>query len=295
MVTRQLITDRHFDLDAILDGTQDFRWRRWRDHWHSGVLSGNLIHIRQINRGVEYRADSDLDALLRSYFRLEDDIDAIHADIACRDDKVATLVKKYPYLRVLRHPDPWECTVSYICSANNNVARISKIVEKIAEALGRQVDLDGEVRHTFPTPEMVIKAGVGPLTELTLGLDRHSKIIAAAKRIRDGKLDLSYLAQPHVSYSEAKRALMGCYGIGHKIADCITLFGLDKVEAFPRDTWVTRALAGYFPNQKHLVGDKLAMWAQNYFGKYAGYANQLLFQEQRALENRRLGKDAGGN
>ena len=90
MVTRQLITDRHFDLDAILDGTQDFRWRRWRDHWHSGVLSGNVIHIRQINRGVEYRAHSDLDALLRSYFRLEDDIDAIHADIACRDDKVAT-------------------------------------------------------------------------------------------------------------------------------------------------------------------------------------------------------------
>ena len=137
MVTRQLIMDWRFDLDAILDGTQDFRWRAWRDDWHSGVLSGNLIHIRRINRGVEYRADSDLDALLISYFRLDDDIDAIHADIACRDDKVATLVKKYPCLRILRQPDPWECMVSYICSANNNVARISKIVEKIAEALGR--------------------------------------------------------------------------------------------------------------------------------------------------------------
>ena len=148
MVTRRLIVEQHFDLDAILDGTQDFRWRAWRDDWYSGVLGGNLIHIRQINRGVEYRADSDLDALLISYFRLDDDIDAIHADIACRDDKVATLVKKYPYLRILRQPDPWECTVSYICSANNNVARISKIVEKIAEALGRQIDLEGEVRHT---------------------------------------------------------------------------------------------------------------------------------------------------
>ena len=106
MVTRQLIMDRRFDLDAILDGTQDFRWRAWRDDWHSGVLSGSLIHIRQINRGVEYRADSDLDALLISYFRLDDDIDAIHADIACRDDKVAALVKKYPCLRILRQPDP---------------------------------------------------------------------------------------------------------------------------------------------------------------------------------------------
>ena len=158
MVTRRLIVEQHFDLDAILDGTQDFRWRAWRDDWYSGVLSGNLIHIRQINRGVEYRADSDLDALLISYFRLDDDIDVIHADIACRDDKVATLVKKYPYLRILRQPDPWECTVSYICSANNNVARISKIVEKIAEAFGRQIDLDGEVRHTFPTPPSLLRS-----------------------------------------------------------------------------------------------------------------------------------------
>ena len=98
--------------------------------------------------------------------------------------------------------------------------------------MGRQVELDGEVRHTFPTPEMVIKAGVGILTELRPGLDRHSKIIAAADRIRDGKLDLCCLARPHLSYSEAKRALMGCYGIGYKIAGCIALSRLDKVEAF---------------------------------------------------------------
>ena len=89
--------------------------------------------------------------------------------------------------------------------------------------------------------------------------------------------------------------LMGCYGIGHKIAACIALFGLDKVEAFPADTWVKRAVAGYFPNQKQPAGDELVMWAQNYFGKYPGYANQLLFHEQRELENPRREKDRGGN
>ena len=111
MVTRQLIVDRHFDLDAILDGTQDFRWRPWRDHWYSGVLSGNLIHIRQINRDVEYRAEADLETLLRSYFRLDDDICAIHADISARDKKIEKLAKKYPHLRVLRQSDHWECIV----------------------------------------------------------------------------------------------------------------------------------------------------------------------------------------
>ena len=81
-------------------------------------------------------------------------------------------------------------------------------------------------------------------------------------------------------YAEAKRRLMGCYGIGDKIGDCIALFALDKFEAFPVDVWVARATARYFPRQTQPTGDELVMWAQDRFGKYAGYANQLLFHEQ---------------
>ena len=71
----------------MLDWTQDFRWRPWRDGWHSGVLDGNLIHIRQVGAVVEYRAYADLDALLRPYFRLDDDISAAHADFSGHDKK----------------------------------------------------------------------------------------------------------------------------------------------------------------------------------------------------------------
>ena len=276
-MTRQLITDQPFDLDALLNGTQDFRWRPWRDGWHSGVLDGNLVHVRQAARGVEYIAASDLDSLLISYFRLNDDLAAIRDDISRRDDNMARLVQEYPWLRILRQPDPWECTVSYICSATNNISRISMIVEEIATALGRRLELNGEVRHTFPTAEMVLEAGVGPLEELNLGLDRHSKIVAAAERVRDGRLDLRYLARPEVCYAEARRRLMECYGIGNKIADCIALFGLDKTEAFPVDRWVARAVAGYFPCGDQPAGDELAKWARRRFGDNAGYANQLLF------------------
>ena len=180
-MTRHLVVDRTFDLEATLDGTQDFRWRPWRDDWHSGVLDGSLIHVRQIDGRLEYRASSDLDALLRRYFRLDDDIDAARADVSSRDGHVARLAEKHPYLRVLRQPDPWECVVAYICSATNNVSRISKIVEEIAVSLGSPVELDGEVRHTFPTSDMVHEAGVERLASLKLGLKRHDKIVDAAE------------------------------------------------------------------------------------------------------------------
>ena len=287
MVTRRFDIDHPFNLDAVLDGTQDFRWRPWRNGWHSGVLDGHLIHIRQVGEVVEYRANTNLDTLLRSYFRLDDDINAVHSELSARDKNVARLVKKYPHLRVLRQPDPWECTVAYICSAANNVSRISAIVESVAEQLGDRLELNGEVRSAFPTYDMVLEAGVEPLVNLGLGMDRHAKIFAAAQRIRDGRLDLGQLSQADVCYADAKRRLMGCYGIGDKVADCISLFALDKPEAFPVDRWVERAMAHYFPDGEQPEGDDLAMWAQDHFGQHAGYANQLLFHEQRALDTSR--------
>ena len=88
------------------------------------------------------------------------------------------------------------------------------------------------------------------------------------------KLDLLYLAQPQVCYAEAKRRLMGCYGVE------------DKMEAFPVDVWVERAMPYYLPCQEQPIGNELVMWAQNHFGKYAGYANQMLFHERYAASVR---------
>ena len=283
-MTQQLAINQPFDLDAILDGTQDFRWRPWKDDWHSGVLRGNLIHIRQIKGGVEYRAHSDCDDLLTSYFRLDEDMAAVRADLSDRDAKTARLMEKYPHLRVLRQPDPWEGLVAYLCSANNNVARISAMVESVAEKLGDEVELEDETRHAFPTPRQVVAAGEGILDELKLGLDRSSKIVEAAERIGAGELNLAHLSQPAVGYAEAKRCLMDCRGIGDKVADCIALFALDKREAFPVDRWIGRAVARhYFPGQQPASANHLVMWAQERFGKHAGYAGQLLFLEEREL------------
>ena len=287
-MARHLNIGQPFDLNAVLDGTQDFRWRPWKDGWHSGMLAGNLIHMRQVEGCIEYHASSNLDGLLTNYFRLDEDIQEIHADLSAQDATIAKLVKKHRYLRVLRQPDPWECTVSYICSAANSVGRISAIVESIAGTFGHPVQLEGEVRRTFPTPAMLLDAGVERLVQLRLGMDRHLKIIAAAERIRDGRLDLEHLSRPQVCYAEAKRRLMVCYGVGEKIADCIALFALDKTEAFPVDTWVEQAMALYFPCSRELAGEELVIWAQDRFGNYAGHANQLLFHEMWHSGNRRL-------
>ena len=270
-----------FDLAKTLDGSQDFRWQSLGDSWHSGVLNGNLVHLRQNGDTLEYRAHTNLDTLLTSYFRLDKDMDAVYSTLSSLDSNIATLARKHPHLRVLRQPDPWECTVSYLCSANNNVPRIKHMVEGIAQKLGRRLELNGDIRYTFPTPEAVLQAGPEPLQAMRLGLDRHTKIIEAAQRVCMGELDLQRLAQPDTSYVAAKRQLMQCRGIGPKIADSIALFSLNKLEAFPVDTHVKKAAARhFFASQPPPTDRNLVRWAQAYFGVNAGYANQLLFQSQ---------------
>lgn len=300
-----------FNLAAIPKLGQDFRWRKLDDCWYSVVLSGNLIHIRQEGHLLKYKSHSgsNLNDLLSSYFRLDDPIDKIYDCISSRDKKLAKLVEKYhSRVRLLRQ-DPWECTVAYICSPNASVDKIRMNVEAIATRLGRKLELCDDVRHTFPTCQEVLDAGVEALEELSLGFSRTpGNIIAAAKRVCCGDLDFEELTrQPYddvvwqlMEKRSASRKVAN--GIGDKVADCIALFALDETEAFPVDRHIGRALADMYDDCPQLPKNSkggltykqyrdIANWARKRFGKHACYVNQLLFHKQRPRNNQRRGRN----
>lgn len=276
----ELIIDQPFDLRSSLESGQAHRWKK-SDEWYSGVVRGEFIQIRQKGPVVEFQSgpspEATAAAMLRDYFRLDDDLDEIYLDIN-RDDRVAAMVDKYPGLRILR-TEPWECLVAFICSANNNIARIHQLMERMSEEFGRPVTLNGKTRHTFPAPADLAEAGEGELRRLGLGF-RAPYVWEASKAVLDGTLDLPALVQ--MPYAKAKEALMEMKGIGPKIADCIAIFSLEKLEAFPIDVWIRRALAEwYFPDQKTPPDKVMLQWAQGHFGRYGGYAQQYLFHGQR--------------
>ena len=294
-MTRQLQINQPFDLDRSLTMGQAFRWRHLGDGWFSGVLGENLVHIRQTGDGVEYRvggpdgerpaSDKD-DAMLLRYFREDDDVAAIYNEIS-RDAHIAQLVEKYYGMRVLWQ-DPWECTAAYICSANNSILRISRIVDMIATTFGHTLELRGDSQKTFPTADQLLSDDdhLAKLANLKLGLKRDEKIALAARRVANGDLDFCALrGSPYEvvlsSLMEGSRNKSRPNGIGGKIADCIALFSLDKTEAFPIDTHIGKAIhAQYFGHGKPPSNGQIVSWAQGYFGRYAGYAGQFLFLNQ---------------
>ena len=285
--TRRLPLTQPFNLDGTLDlNTQDFRWDSFKDgagmRWHSAVLKGHLTHIRQVNGALEYRSskDADLADLLYSYFCLGEDTAAVHSALSLADETMRELVSRYPDMRVLRQPDPWETTVAFICTATTSIKGTKTRVERIASQVGSPVVLAGNERWSFPSPRTVLDREKC-VQKLRLGLDRESKILGAAARVCGSgspPLDLDALARPDVSYPEARWQLLFSRGIGPKVADCISLFALDKPEAFPVDRWVKDAIKRhYFPDGKLPFGDDLVRWGQERFGRVAGFASQLLF------------------
>ena len=276
----ELAFPQPFDLAATLLGGQAHRWKTDGD-WFSGVLRGNFIKMRQTGDGLEFRSgpapEADLAPLLRDYFRLDDDLLEVY-DRICFDGRVAAMVEQYPGLRILRQ-EPWECLVAYVCSANNSIRQIHNNLENISNAFGNPIHLDGDVRHTFPTPLQLVEAGEQGLRDLKLGF-RSPNVHQVTVRVLEKSLDLDELIS--LPYEDARERLMECRGIGAKIANCILLFSLEKPQAFPVDVWVRRALAEwYFPGQKPPTNPILEQWAHDYFGNYAGYANQYLFHGRR--------------
>ena len=280
----ELAVNQPFDLVSSLESGQAHRWaypKDGDDGWYTGVVRGNLVRIRQTDDRVEFRCGPSEEAAfaprLAEYFRFDDDILKIY-DAINQDERVAAMVRRYPGLRVLR-TEPWECLVAFICSATSNIPRIHQNMESISEAFGSPVSLNGWTRHTFPTPADLAEAGEAELRRLGLGF-RAPYVHLASVAVLEGRLDLDALIK--MPYPEAKAALMERRGIGSKIADCIAVFSLEKLEAFPIDVWVRRALGEwYFPGQKTPPDRVLLEWAQEHFGRYGGYAQQYLFHGRR--------------
>jgi N-glycosylase/DNA lyase len=214
-------------------------------------------------------------------FRLGDDDKMIFSEIS-RDTFMRRLVKAYPGLRLMRQ-EPHQCLFSFVCASNTNIAMIRRMLYNMSRKFGKSVRIDGHEFFTFPLADDIKKSTVEELCACGLGY-RSKAITAAARAIASGQLDLDALKK--ASYAEAKKELLKIYGIGNKIADCVLLFSLEKLDAFPIDVWIARALSSQYNwLYKNKFGDKvtprqyeeLSDSAREYFGRYAGCAQQYLY------------------
>ena len=270
-----------------INSGQAFLWTKKDDYWY-GVDGNTIIRVSQRDTLPEisyFNGDSEKD-----YFRLHQQNATILEDIS-RDPYVAGLVQAYPGLTVLRQ-DPFQCLISFICATNSSIPAIRLALVKITRTFGKAVQVDGLTHFTFPEPEKIAESSVQELKSCGVGY-RASAIKESSVAVSSGQVDLKSLTTG--DYMSAKKELLKLSGVGNKVADCILLFSLDKLEAFPIDVWIARALSLWYPGRVELPrSDKLtpkqyeqvSNRARDLFGKYAGYAQQFLYYHIRNENHR---------
>lgn len=180
----------------------------------------------------------------RHYFDLETDYGEIKAQIPEEDPYLTQAARMGWGIRILRQ-DLWETIVTFIISQQNNIPRIRRCVRSLCERYGReQVNFRGEIYHAFPGPKELAGAKLEELKACNLGY-RARYILESARMAAEGRFSLEELQS--MSYEEAKDTLLKLCGVGVKVAECVCLFALHHIDAFPVDTHIAQALAAHYP------------------------------------------------
>jgi N-glycosylase/DNA lyase len=272
-----------FNIDFTLRCGQVFRWQKEFNTWR-GIINESLIEITQRHNNLTFDLyPTTKPTVIQRYFRLDDDLPCIIHSIN-KDSNIGKALTQLQGLRLIRQ-DPWECVISFICATFANIPRIKSMIYNLCRAFGHRITNKRYTDYLFPSPRKLASASISQLLACNLGY-RARYVKAAAEHILKGKICLQHLQS--MPYPEAKQELLHIEGVGQKVADCILLFSLDKLNAFPVDRWIHRILVTQyqrFLSTKHVDQrsltprryKELSAFGQSYFGDYAGYAQEYLY------------------
>lgn len=286
---------KDFNTDHIFDCGQCFRWSRQDDGSYTGIAMGKPVNVslkeapegegrRRLDLIIDNCSAEDFEKIWRSYLDLDRDYGAIKATLAESDEVMAKAISGGEGIRILKQ-ELWETMVSFIISQNNNIPRIKGCIENLSRLFGESAGEYGGVEYyNVPSAEVMAELTADDLAPVRLGYRAPYLVETAKQVVAKGGMDavaaeLAAAGTPE----EACEYLRGFQGVGPKVASCIALFGLGRLEAFPIDVWVRRVMNRlYGIDEKDIKG--MNAYAAEHFGINGGIAQQYLFYYIRGLD-----------
>ncbi len=275
------ITD--FKLSDTFDCGQCFRFNSDGNGGYIGTAYKKTVRITQNRDTVTLHNTSrdDFENIWRGFLDLDRDYGAIKAELTKNADTVMDSAVNYGGgIRILKQ-DLWETLISFIISASNNIPRIKKIIESLCLNFGTAHIYEGKTYYSFPDARTIALLTLEELDVIKAGF-RTKYILKTAQQIANGEFCLDALYD--MNTADAKRELLKLNGVGNKVADCITLFALNRFDSFPVDVWIKRIMEYcYFENQPQQI-PLISQFANDKFGELGGIAQQYLFYYARSLK-----------
>ncbi|XP_060673256.1 N-glycosylase/DNA lyase OGG1, partial [Ziziphus jujuba] len=268
---------------------QTFRWKQTGNLQYTGVVGSHLVSLKHISNGdVSYfihhtTSEADCGLALRDFLNVGISLSDIWEVFSESDSRFAELATHLGGARVLRQ-DPLECLIQFLCSSNNNIQRITKMVDFVSSLGNHLGTVEGFEFHEFPSLESLSKVSEKEFREAGFGY-RAKYITGTVKalQLKNGGGVEWLMSLRKLDLEEVIDALSSLPGVGPKVAACIALFSLDQHHAIPVDTHVWKIATRYLIPE--LAGARLTPKLCNRvaeafvsrYGKYAGWAQTLLF------------------
>ena len=272
-----------FDLAQTLECGQCFHFVKLDENDYVLTAKGRLLHVSQQADTVTFY-DTEEDEYVnvwKDYFDMDRDYSEIKNKLLEKDDKLKDAIESMWGVRILNQ-DFFETLISFIISQNKQIPHIKKIVADISAKFGTyKGTYGGADMYTFPTLEQLANASEEDFKELKTGL-RAPYIMDAIRRNMAGQFDINELKS--MDYDSCIKELMTIKGVGEKVANCVSLFGLGKKEAFPVDVWIKRIMETMYFDGVDTPKDKIAAFAKEQFGELGGFAQQYLFYYGKSIK-----------
>ena len=259
----------HFSLEETFLSGQCFRWTKSEDGTFYGVVGSDAVKMYYHDPKTIYVESTNPDLVFWSrYLNFSCDYNEAE-NFLKNDENLLKPIEAGRGIRILRQ-DLWETIISFIISANNNIPRIKKIIEKLCFLYGDKIDFDGKTFYGFPSAECLSRLELSDLSQIKAGF-RDKYILDAAKKVVSGEVNLSEIEK--MGDEKAKTELMKINGVGTKVADCILLFSLGRHKIFPLDVWTKRIIGNLYNVEEKDIPD----FVLEKFKNYSGIAQQYLY------------------
>ena len=288
---------KDFKLAHILENGQCFRWDRIEEQNDSafiGVVSNNVFKISEKEK--EILGNDKLEVIkltdiyvettmeetaakkfLEEYFNLSENYEDIKKKYSENYESLKKATEFAYGLRILKQ-DEFETIISFIISANNNIKRIKKIINNISMKCGKKIEFEGKEYYGFPSIEELRKLKEEDFKSLGAGF-RAKYLESTVNKIYSDNLEKYIEKLNNLSNKELEKELLNLKGVGPKVANCIMLFGFNRIDSFPIDVWVKRVMQEEFFGGEEVSNKKIEEFANTLYKK--GLAQQYLFYWRR--------------
>lgn len=285
------------ELTQISGQTSQSPWEKIDDSYKQAILINNkpvLVNVKQSGEFLEFNYQGDISqneviSSLNYIFDLDFNLDKFYKYLA-NHEELCQMSDFCSGLRLFLAPNPFECIISSICSANNSIKRWTKSISEIKHNWGNSYN----EFYTFPEVSSFQNIFLDDEEEAQLtscdiskcnnnlkscGVGYRAPYMRKAAEMFTDEIDL--LEIPKMRYDEAFETILKVPGVGPKVADCILLYGFNFRQAFPSDVWIKRIVSHLYFDGKDISVAKVREFGMEEFGDNAGYVQLYMFHYAR--------------